>query len=61
MNKLTYVAPSLKVVEFKVEIGTALSGGFTKNSDAFEMDFDQTSNSPRNEQYQFSDDNSFWN
>lgn len=63
MEKAQYKTPEIKVVEFKVERGYALSNGFMKSQsgDAFVMDFDETSNSPRNEQYIFDSETNFWN
>lgn len=55
MDKTTYVAPSIKVVPFRVEIGFA--GSFTKTEVSDQLIMFETEDN-RNEQYTFSD---LWN
>lgn len=53
-----YQSPTVKVVEFKTEIGFA--GSLSRQDDGnFEMTFDEDEGA-RNEQYQFIDGSTFW-
>lgn len=57
MDKKTYVAPSIKVVPFRMENG--FFGSFTKTEMSDQLIMFETEDN-RNEQYTFSSDN-FWN
>ena len=61
MDKTTYTAPTIKVVEFKTERGFANSFNrqAAQSQFQFEMDFN-VQEGPRNEAYIFDDETSFW-
>ena len=58
MDKKTYVAPSIKVVPFRMENG--FFGSFTKKTEMSDQYIMFETEDNHNEQYYFSDEN-FWN